>query len=438
MPSNPPPVAFSDKARRTTEQPISYLMKVAVENPSLISFAAGLVDPLTLPTEETLAITQRLLSDPARARRVMQYGTTHGHGPLREALLHHLEKLEGKIAAAMSLTPDHLIVTTGSQQALYILADILLNPGDIVIAANPSYFVYTGTLRASGARVLTVPMDDDGLRVDLVEELLAKLETAGELHRVKFVYCTSYYHNPTGLTLSTERRQKLVEVVKKFSKTTRIFVLEDAAYRELAYDQAAPPSIKSFDPSNEYVISCYTFSKPFAPGIKTGYGVLPTVLVDAVLQQKGNQDFGSPNLCQYIACEALIDGSYDRHLHVLRDGYRAKRDALMAALERHMPRDAGIDWTRPRGGLYVWLTLPETIDTAREGELFQACLKQGVIYVPGVYCMQPEEDGKLASNHIRLSFGVVPIEKIDAGIQRLATAVRECLDPAEILAESNA
>lgn len=421
--SQPPPILFSDKARRTEEQPISYLIAVAKANPNLISFAAGLVDPLTLPTEETLKITQRILSDPKHAREVLQYGTTVGNGPLRETLLKHLETLEGKPASSMSLTADHIVVTTGSQQSLYILADILINPGDIVIAANPSYFVYTGALTSFGAKVIGVPMDEEGMAVDEVDHQLARLERHGQLERVRFIYCTSYYQNPTGLTLSLERRKRLVEIAKKYSKNHRIFVLEDAAYRELRYDGPALPSIKSFDPDNQYVISSYTFSKPFAPGVKTGFSVMPAELVHAMVQQKGNHDFGSSNLCHHICYEALRDGSYDAHLPVMHEGYRKKRDAMLKAMDKYMPKHDDVRWTRPLGGLYVWLSLPKSVNTSRTGGMFDDCLKEGVLYVPGEYCFQPDEHGNIPQNHMRLCYGVVPIEQIEPGIERLAHVI---------------
>ena len=427
-----PGLSLSAKANRTHEAPISALIDLALTTPNLISLAAGLVDPLTLPAEECQAITQRIFSDPSLARKTLQYDTTLGLAPLREATLNHIAALEGKTPASMGLTADDILLTTGSQQALYLIADVLLDPGDIVIAANPSYFVFTGTLQSLGARVLTVPMDDDGMDVEAVASLLETIDEQGELHRVKFVYCVSFFDNPTGLTLSLQRRLRLLEIVKQFSRTHRIMILEDAAYRELQYDGPSSislPSIKSFDAGNEYVALTQTFSKPFAPGIKLGYTAMPQGLLDPVLQQKGNHDFGSANLSQQIAYEAMADGSYLRHLEVLKSAYRAKRDATLAALDRHMPRNSGIHWTQPRGGLYVWVTLPAHIDTSRGAGLFEACIDRGVLYVPGVYCHQPDmKTGRTPSNHLRLSFGVVPIEKIDEGVRRLASAIVDVLD----------
>lgn len=422
--TSPPPLALSAKAARTREQPISYLMAAAVERPDLISFAAGLVDPLTLPAQECLQITQRLLSDPRTASVALQYDTTLGLAPLRKRLLDHLLQLDGKSADQLSLSPSQILITTGSQQALYLVADVLLDVGDIVITANPSYFVYTATLQSLGAQVLTAPMDDDGMDVEAVATLLGRLEKDGRLSRVKFIYCTSFYQNPTGLTLSAERRRRLVQIVRQFSRFHRILIVEDAAYRELRYDGAALPSIKSFDPDNLYTVLTQTFSKPFAPGLKTGYTALPADLVDPIAQQKGNHDFGSANLPQQIVLEAMRDGSYEKHLASLCAEYRRKRDLMLAALRKHMPKSKALHWTRPSGGLYVWLTLPDGINASRGGELFQRCHDRGVLYVPGEYCFQPDDDGIVPKNHIRLSFGQVHAEQIETGIERLAEAVR--------------
>lgn len=419
------PIHFSAKARRTREQPISYLIAAAKANPQLISFAAGLVNPDTLPAEETLAITTRLLSDKARAREVLQYGTTVGHRGLREAIVGHLEKLEGKSAASMSITADSVVVATGSQQLLYILADILLDPGDIVIIEAPSYFVYTGALSSFGARIIAVPMDRDGMVVDELEKLLHRLELHGDLPRVKAVYCQSYFQNPTGLTLSLQRRKRLLEIVENYSKDHRILIVEDAAYRELRYDGQDIASIKSFDRANEFVVSCYTFDKPYAAGIKVGYAIGPGEVMHQVIEQKGNHDFGSSNLTQHICYEALTDGTYTRHLDDVRAGYIRKRDLMLRALEKHLPGDQKtLQWTHPGGGLYVWLSLPRHVDTSRSGGMFDDCLKRGVLYVPGEYCFQPDETGQVPQNHMRLCYAVTPLDQIEPGIERLAAAIK--------------
>jgi 2-aminoadipate transaminase len=416
---------LSAKARRTADSPINALIAAKLANPDLVNFAAGLVDEETLPVEEVRRITAHLFGDDRRARRALQYGTTQGLRPLREEMVAHLERLEGHHVGDLGLSADDILVSTGSQQALYLIADVLLDPGDIVITANPSYFVFTGALQSMGARVLAVPMDDEGMDVEAAGRLLGELKERGELGRVKFVYCTSFFDNPTGLSLSTPRRERLVEIVKAFSVGHRILILEDAAYRELRYGGDALPSIKSFDADNRFTIITQTFSKPFAPGIKLGYTAMPADLLDQVLRQKGSHDFGSSNVCQEIALEAMRDGSYARHLGVLNDGYRAKRDATLAALRSHLTESPQLHWTHPEGGLYVWLTLPPHVDTSRSGRLFDRCVKHGVLYVPGAYSFHPDAAGRVPNHHMRLCFGQVRMEEIAPGIERLAGAIRE-------------
>jgi 2-aminoadipate transaminase len=422
-----PSVAFSSKAQRTGEAPISYLIAVAKANPKLISFAAGLVDPLTLPGEEVRAICDQLLSDPASARDVLQYGTTVGDKPFREVIINHIAALEAKPPAAMSISADNVVLTTGSQQALYILADILIDPGDIVIVEGPSYFVYAGALGSFGARIMSVPMDRDGMVVEELDKLLHRLETRGLLPRVKAIYCQSYFQNPTGLTLSLDRRPRLVEIARKYSKTHRILVIEDAAYRELRYEGDDLPSVKSFDPDNAFVASCYTFDKPFAAGLKAGYAILPPDVARKLIEQKGSHDFGSSHFCQAICHQALATGQYASHLQVVKDGYRKKRDLMLASLQQHMPEHTQITWTHPNGGLYTWLSLPISFNTSRTGGLFDACLKAGVMYVPGEYCFQPDESGHLPQNHMRLCYAVTPIDQIAPGVEKLAAVIKSAI-----------
>src|SRR6476661_5693427 len=275
-----PPIAFSTKAKRTPESPISQFMELALNNPNLISLAAGLVDGASLPAGPVAAAVADLLRDPATARAALQYGTTQGYAPLVERILRHVSALDGRTPETFGVRTGDVLVTTGSQQLLYLLSEVLLDPGDIVITESPSYFVYHSVLAGNGTRVLTVPMDDDGMIVDELAKLLEGLDRAGELRRVKLIYTVDYFQNPTGLTLSTERRRQLAEIVKRYETRQRILILEDAAYRELRYEGDELTSVKSFDPQNRFVIYAGTFSKPCAPGLKTGYALMPHELME--------------------------------------------------------------------------------------------------------------------------------------------------------------
>ena len=425
----PAPLALSSRSERTTDSPINRLIRLALENPALVSLAAGLVDEESLPVEAVAEAAAEILSVPAAGRAALQYGTVAGHAPLREKLLRRLAAADGLRPEDMNLTLDDVVVTTGSQQLLALLGDVLLDAGDVVLVEAPTYFVFQNVLRGVGARVLGVPMDEHGLDVDALESLLWRLERSGELHRVKLIYTCDYHQNPTGLTLSRERRPKLLELARRYSRTNRILILEDGAYRELRYEGDDLPSVKSFDRRNEHVVWTSTFSKPCAPGLKTGYGVLPRELVGPMLRLKGDHDFGSNNLTQHLLDRLLADGAYDAHVARLRQVYRAKRDALLGALADEFRDPPHVQWTRPAGGLYVWAKFPAGMESGPSSRLMRAALDEGVLYVPGEYGYAPEA-GPVPRNEARWSFGVASPEQIREGVRRLRRAVLAASGPA--------
>jgi 2-aminoadipate transaminase len=415
-------VVFADRALRTADQPISYFMQQAVENPNLISLAAGLVDPDSLPAAEVAESVAALLRRPESARAALQYGTTQGYGPLREKLLARTVALDGVTATEVSLTPDDVVVTNGSQQLLYLLGELLLNPGDLVIAEAPSYFVYQGTLNSLGVRTLAVPMDDEGMNVEALEELLARLDRSGELERLRLIYVVDYFQNPSGLSLSLPRRRRVLELARRYSRRHRVFVLEDAAYRELRYEGPDLPTIKSLDGDNAHVILAMTFSKSCSPGLKTGYGFLPRGLMAPLLRLKGNHDFGSNNFTQHLLDRLLATGAYDRHVAELCQVYRGKRDVMLAALAEQFRGRPEVRWTHPDGGLYVWLTFPPGVDTGPDSPLMKAALREGVLYVPGQFCHVNGDNGPVPTHEARLSFGVAPPEQLREAVRRLGRA----------------
>jgi len=423
------PLPLSRAARHAADQPISELIKMALDDPALISLAAGLVDYDTLPGDAVAPLIQDILSDPDSARAALQYGTTEGFAAFRDQLYSHLCALDSAQPDAYPGSADDIVVTTGSQQLLNILAEVLLDADDIVIAGWPSYFVYTSALTAFGATVRSVDLDEHGMVPEKLEQQFSGLYAAGQMHRVKFVYVVSYHQNPTGITLGEERRRQLLDIVRYWSQKSghRIVLVEDAAYRELTYQGGAPPSIKSMDDDNHYVALCQTFSKPFAPGLKTGYGLLPSDLVSAVKLSKGGRDFGSSNFNMHVISRAIASGAFAKHVDVLRQAYSAKIQATLDALDEHFANIDGVSWTRPTGGLYVWLTLPESVDTSRPGPLFGHAIKQGVLFVPGVYCYPNDPTRTPPHNTIRLAVGVPNAEQIREGIARLAKAVRQVI-----------
>ncbi len=414
-----PPLKLSQRCT-DAGQPISYFMRQAVENPDLITLAAGLVDPSSLPAGTVAAALDALLGAQESARAALQYGTTQGYAGLRELLVRRTTALDGRTPGELSLSAEDVIVTTGSQQLLYLLTELLCDPGDLVITETPTYFVFLGLAQTLGVRTLGVPMDDEGMRVDVLEEVLAGLERSGELARLRFVYTCDYFQNPSGLTLSLPRRRRLLELARRYGRRQRVLIVEDAAYRELRYDGPDLPSIKSLDEDNSQVVLAMSFSKSLAPGLKTGYGVMPRQLVEAVAGIKGSHDFGSNNLAQHLIGRLIETGAYDQHVERVRRVYQRKRDVLLGALAEGFPAASGVRWTRPGGGLYVWVTFPEGVDAGPDGPLLKAALREGVLYVPGAFCCPP--GAVRQANSIRLCFAPVAIEQIPEAVRRLVRA----------------
>lgn len=424
------PPKLSRRWHYAREQAISFLMQQAVENPDVISLAAGLVDSETLPVEETRAAVEKVLADHGSGKMALQYGTTAGSERLRRLLLAHFAGLEGCDPHDLGVTASQFVVTTGSQQLLSLVCEILLDPGDICLVAGPTYFVFVGNLNGVGAETVTIPCDDDGMQTDALEAALQQIEDEGRLDRVKLIYTVSYYDNPSGRSLSAERRQQIVDIAHRWSKHHRLFVLEDAAYRELRYDGETLPSVWSCDNSRQTVIYTQTFSKSFSPGLRIGFGVLPRDLVQPLCDRKGNEDFGSANFNQHILATVLESGLYDSHVKQVCAAYRVKRDAMLAAADRWFADLPGVEWVHPHGGLYVWMSLPSQIQTGFESPLFLRAVKEGVMYVPGELCYaSPLEERP--RNEMRLSYGVQPPEGIDEGMRRLSIAVRAMLDAAD-------
>jgi len=420
---------FSSSADRAAEQAISYLMQAAFQFTDCISLAAGFVDETTLPTQLVLDAAHRVLTPNASGRSVLQYGTTPGIKSLRAVFRSHLAQLENN-PSVNDVPLDRFMLTTGSQQMLCLLSQALFEPGDICLVAAPTYFVYLSVLNGVGANIIPVPTDEHGMRSDGLEAVLQTLSDEGKRDRIKLVYAVSYYDNPAGISIAAERRQQLVQTVQKWSSDKHpLLLLEDAAYRELRYDGPVLPSLWSYDETQETVILTQTFSKTFSPGLRVGFSVLPEALVKPVSDLKGNEDFGSARLNQHLVADVLESGAYNRHLTRVIAGYTVKRDAMLAAAEEFFTDIPGVTWERPAGGLYVWMTLPNSIPTGFDSPLFQyATETEEVIYVPGELCY-PTSWSDRPRNQMRLSFGVASPEAIREGMKRLASAVMHFAEP---------
>lgn len=417
-------IHFSQHAQRSSEQAIGYLMQQAVENADCISLAAGLVDEQSLPVTLARTAVNEVLADEAGGRKILQYGTTQGPEPLRRVFRSYLAELEHSTNELRDLPLSQIFLTTGSQQLLSLITQALFDPGDICLVAAPTYFVFIGVLQAAGARIIPVKSDDNGMCPDALNQELAKLKEEGQLHRVRLVYVVSYFENPSGVSVSTERRPRLLQTVKDYSTESKILLLEDAAYRELRYDGEVSPSIWSFDTDRSTVILAQTFSKSFSPGVRVGLGVLPQELVKPVSDLKGNEDFGSAHLNQHVLARVLKNGAYRQHVEIVRASYREKRNAMLKACEQEFSGVPGVSWLHPSGGMYVWMRLPDHVHTGFDSEVFrQATQVEKVMYVPGELSY-PFDWPERPRCEMRLSFGVQSVEGIQEGILRLARAVR--------------
>ena len=414
----------SDHAFRSAGQAIGFLMQQAVENADCISLAAGLVDEDSLPVKIVRDAVAELLADADSGRKLLQYGITPGPEALRRVFRSNLARIERHSNDLNDLPLSQLVLTTGSQQLLSLVTQALFNPGDICFVAAPTYFVYIGVLQAAGAEIIPVTADADGMQPDSLADAFERIAAAGKLDRVRLVYVVSDFDNPSGVSVSAERRPELLKIVQKYSTERRIFLLEDCAYRELRYDGPAIPSIWSLDKTRETVILAQTFSKSFSPGIRVGMGVLPSCLIKAVTDLKGNEDFGSAHLNQHIVARAIVTGRYAEHVRTVCESYRRKRDAMVATVEKEFAGLPGVSWFTPQGGMYVWMRLPDQIHTGFDGPLFQRATQvDKVMYVPGELCY-PADWSERPRCEMRLSFGVQNVAGIETGIRRLASAVR--------------
>lgn len=423
--------------RRTAPPPISWLMKTALSQPKLISLAAGFTDNTTLPVAESQKLLNELLRSPKTGRPALQYGTTAGEEPLRRLTAKHLQKLDGGHDRAHA--PERTIITGGSQQFLYMTLEALCDEGDIVLVEDPTYFVFLSILQSRGIKAHGVKLERDGIDLAHLEAVLERLKKSGELRRVKALYLVTYFQNPTGATTTLAKKRAVLKLLKHYERAAGhpIYLIEDAAYRELAfgpvaavYDRRrlierqsqtaatiAPPTALVLPGAKERVIYAGTYSKPYATGVRVGFGILPEPVYTAVLRIKGNHDFGTANLLQHLLARALASGLYDRHLAGARKNYARKAAVMKRAMAEHFPKCVEI-WEAD-GGLYFWVRLPKGVSAGVNSKIFQAALKNDVLYVPGELCYAEDPWRRKPANEMRISFGHASAENIRAGIRRL-------------------
>jgi 2-aminoadipate transaminase len=366
----------------------------------IITFSGGFPDPVTFDAAALSGIAADLIARDAGV--ALQYSATEGLAGTRAYVTERLAAAEGRAPE-----PGELLITSGGIDCLELLAKSYLDPGDVVVAEEPTYLGAIMAFRGYEADVRGVPVDAEGLRVDLLADLLA-----GGL-RPKILYTIPDYQNPTGLSLSLPRRRALVELARRYG----FLICEDVAYRELGFGSQAEPSLWSLAP--DVVLQAGTFSKIFSPGFRMGWAAGPAPVVSRLTTAKQNSDQCAGALGQRMLEAYGRGGHLDRQVTAARALYARRAGLTVAALAAHMP--AGSAWTTPQGGFYVWLTLPDEVDTVA---LSAAARAVKVAYVPG----RPFYIGDGGTSQIRLSYSRATDEEIDEGIRRIGAVVRSALE----------
>lgn len=408
---------YAQRTQRMGSSMIRELLKLT-QKPEIISFAGGLPAPEMFPVEAFEAASSRVLRQ--FGSQALQYSTTEGYLPLRELIV---EKM-GRYGIDASV--DNVLITSGSQQALDLIGKLLINPGDLILTEQPTYLGALQAWRAYQAEFSTVPIDDDGLRVDLLEEALC----GGP----KFMYVLPNFQNPGGVTLSYERRLALIDIADRYG----VPIIEDDPYGELRFEGEHLPPLVVLDadklngrqyttPSEPHsyfkgnVIYMSTFSKTLAPGLRLGWIVAPASVIQHCVMAKQGMDLHTSSFVQMVAYEVAKDGFLAEHVRQIRQVYRERRDIMLAAMAEHFP--PGVRWTQPKGGLFLWVTLPEELDSTA---VLQEAIAHNVAFVPGA-TFYPESAQQ--TNSFRLNFSNATPEQIWEGIGRLGQVLEKVLNP---------
>ena len=370
------------------------------ERPEVISLAGGLPDTSTFPPDSYAGLMSTVAAQ--ACAQALQYAPTEGLAAIKRCIA------EVMAAEGMEVDTAELLVTTGGQQVIDLVCKTLLDPGDVVVCEAPTYPGAVPTFCAYQAEVVQVAMDADGLRTDELEETLERLERAGR--RPKFIYTVPNFHNPAGVTLSLERRRELVRI----AAARELLVLEDNPYGMLRYEGPALPTLRSLD--DDFVIYASTFSKILSPGVRLGWAAAPAPVLEKMNIGKQASDLCSSSISQYFVCAYFESGPWQQYVRSLIEIYRRRRDVMLDALAEHFPPEAY--WTHPRGGLFIWSTLPAYIDTT---DLLARALEERVAFVPGRAAYL---DGRGGSS-MRLNFSGVDEDEIREGIRRIGEVVFE-------------
>jgi 2-aminoadipate transaminase len=387
------------RAEKMNPSVIREILKVT-EKPGIISFAGGLPSPLTFPIDAMREASERVLRDDGKA--ALQYAASEGYAPLREWVAQDLLK------QGMKVSPDQVLITTGSQQGLDLVAKILIDAGSRILVETPTYL---GALQAfTPMEPVAVGVNSDDHGVDAAD-LRAKVGTGAD--KARFVYLLPNFQNPTGRTMTEERRAAVAQV----AIDTGLPIIEDNPYGDLWFDAPPAPSLSSRHPEGSVYLG--SFSKILAPGLRLGYLVAPKALYPKLLQAKQAADLHTPSFNQRVVAEVLKDGFIDRHVPTIRALYKQQCEAMLAALDREMA-GLGLTWNRPVGGMFLWVQLPKGLKAI---PLLAKAVEKGVAFVPGsaFYAEGANE------STLRLSFVTATVDQINTGMAALAAAIRESL-----------
>jgi 2-aminoadipate transaminase len=394
---------------------IRELLKIT-QQPEVISFGGGLPANDVFPVQRIVEACRRVLEE--NAVMALQYGETEGYRPLRDMIARHIMRYGIKAQA------ENVLITTGSQQALDLIGKLLINSGDMVLVEAPTYLGALQAFNVYGADYVSVPCDEQGLRTDVLEGPLR--------FGPKFMYVLPNFQNPGGTTLSEDRRYALVSLANEYG----IPIVEDDPYGQLRYEGEHLPPLVVLDRENVpqdggytlgNVIYLSTFSKTLAPGLRLGWIVAPAEVIAKLVQLKQSADLHTSTFAQVVAYEVARGNFLDEHVKKLRNVYRERRDMMLEALAQYFPSEVG--WTHPKGGLFLWVTLPRGMDA---NKLFHEALKQNVAFVPGDCFFAPDWQSQEGSRHLRLNFSNAPPEQIREGIRRLSVALKTQLEQVRV------
>jgi len=392
---------FAERTRVMRSSAMRDLMEITAR-PEVISLAGGLPDTSTFPPQSFAAQMTRIAQE--SSAEALQYGPTEGYSETKECI-RAVMRAEG-----MDPDPDDIIVTTGGQQAIDLVAKTLVDPGDVVIAEAPTYPGAVPVFSSYQAETLQVEVDSDGMRIDLLAALLDRLARDGR--RPKFIYSVPSFQNPAGVTLSPDRRRQLIDICRE----RELLVVEDNPYGLLRYEGEPAEPLYKLD-GGDYVLYVGTFSKILSPGIRLGWLCAPPPIMAKVVLGKQASDLCTSTLSQYFVNEYFGEGRWREYIDSLISVYRARRDVMLDSLERHFP--AAASWSHPEGGLFLWATLPGYIDTT---DLLARALRDNVAFVPGAAAYA---DGASGSSSMRLNFSGSTEDEIREGIRRIGHVVSE-------------